>query len=47
MPKLDAPESMATKAITEAAATGVRPRSIRCGALCRLTPACTGKMKTV
>ena len=47
MPKLAAPESIATKAITEAAATGDRPRSIRCGALWRLTPACTGNSSTV
>ena len=28
--------------ITVAARMGVKPRSMRCGAWCRLTPACTG-----
>ena len=40
----DASEKMLT---TVAAIVGLSPRSIRCGAWCRLMPACTGKTAAV
>ena len=40
----DASEKVLT---TVAAIVGLSPRSIRCGAWCRLIPACTGKTAAV
>ena len=42
MPKLDTADMAEKVLITVAAARGERPRSMRCGAWWRLTPACTG-----
>ena len=42
MPRLATPDMNENVLTTVAATAGARPRSIRNGAWCRLTPACTG-----